>query len=309
MLTLLNSPYFYIAVGLVILSALFWIGYLWLFFLDLKKAKLLSAGPSSDYATIDGVKIHYQILGAGRPLVFLHGIGASVFTWRFVLPLLAMNFQVVLVDLPGFGRSSKDHKRTYDLDEQALILKKFIETLGLQNVGLVGSSMGGAIALWMCKLFPDTFTDVAVLAPAVSSQLMPLELAKLSHLVLPQASLLINKTLIRSIIKNIVTRPELVTDEMIRNYQRPFIEEPNAIRTFILATNILRDTRLPKELNTLKANILIIYGAKDKLVPRAVIQQLQNVLPHATYVEHEFAGHHPMEDEPQWLSEKLSEFF
>lgn len=267
------------------------------------------AGPSSDFKTIDGVTIHYQILGTGRTLLLLHGIGASVYTWRLLLPFLAKTFQVVAVDIPGFGRSSKDPKRDHGLDEQSLIIKKFVDDMGFKNVGLIGSSMGGAIALWMCKVFPTQFKDVAVLAPAVSSQLLPIELARLSSLFWPTASLLINKTLIKSMIKKVISRHDIITDEVVRQYQRPYIEEPKTINTFIRATKIISDSRLPAELASIEARVLIVYGAQDKMIPRAVMKQLHSVLPNAEYVEHESAGHHSMEDEPEWLAEKLSDFF
>lgn len=302
----LNSPYFYIGLGF---AGLLFSVFLWYYMQQIKQAKDLAIGPSSQFQLINNITIHYQIMGKGQPLLLLHGIAANTFTWRLLAPLLARHYQVIVVDIPGFGRSTKDPKRTHGLDEQAEVLTQFCNDLGLKNIGLIGSSMGGAIALWMAKLHPEKFKKIAVLAPAVSSQMLPVELARLSGLFHSTASLLVTKTLVRSIIKLVVTNHKLITDEVVRQYQRPFIEEPKTVKTFFRATSIISDTRLPHELASIKAEILIIYGAKDKMVPKVVMNQLREVLPNAKYIEHETAGHHPMEDEPEWLSAKLREYF
>lgn len=302
----LSQPYVLIALGIVLV---FFAIYLVLFILDRRRAKYLELAPSSHFHELkSGVRVHYQSLGVGKPLILLHGLGASSFTWRIVIPLLAQRFRVIAIDLPGFGRSSKDPNRDYGLDNQAQTLIQFLEEIGIKKAVLVGSSMGGAIGLWMAKKAPEKFEKIIVMAPAVSSQLMPVELARLSNLFLPTTTLLMSKTLIRTILKRVLSKHELITDEIVRHYQRPYIEEPKSINTFIKATSILSDSRLPHELSDIESEILILYGAKDRLVPKAVMDQLRKVLPKAQYIEHKTAGHHPMEDEPEWVCEKLEEF-
>src|SRR5437868_1346381 len=110
-----NSPYFYFAVGCLCFSFGY---YLWLYLQDRKMAKRLLVGPRASDITIDGVKIHYESLGEGRPIVCLHGIGASVFVWRLLTPLLARRYKVITLDLPGFGRSDKSPSRSHGLDAQ-----------------------------------------------------------------------------------------------------------------------------------------------------------------------------------------------
>src|SRR5689334_15561788 len=81
--------------------------------------------PDSLFIEVDGVKVHYVQAGTGKDLVLLHGIGASVFIWRFLFPLLQDRYRVTAVDLPGFGRSAKSSSRDYGLDSQAAIVARF----------------------------------------------------------------------------------------------------------------------------------------------------------------------------------------
>lgn len=241
--------------------------------------------------------------------MFLHGIGASTYTWRFLPPLLADKFTLTFVDIPGFGRSSKVPERDHGLDEQAKTLSLFLTQIGIDKADLVGSSMGGAIALWMARTEHERFNKVAVIAPAASSLLLPLDIARLSSLALPTTQLFLNKHFFKTTLKRVFARHDLITDEVIRNYQRPYLEDAKSLQTFIRATSILSDSRLPNELGIVKSDVLILYGAKDKLVPKKVIDLLRKALPTARYVEHPTAGHHPQEDDPEWLAKELRHFF
>lgn len=283
--------------------------YLVLFIRERKLVRALTAGLSSKYQQIEGLHIHYQQIGSGPNLVFLHGIGASSYTWRLLPPLLASHFTLTFVDIPGFGLSSKRPERDHGLDEQARLLSVFLSTVGIEKAGLVGSSMGGAIALWMSKLEPKRFEKVAVIAPAVNSALLPFELARLARLMLPTTQFFLNRSFFKATLKRVFTKHDLITDEVIRNYQRPYLEDAKAIQTFVRATKVLSDSRLPTELASIKTQVLILYGARDKLVPKRVMDTLRTLLPHAHYVEHEHAGHHPQEDEPEWLAQELIRFF
>jgi len=82
------------------------------------------------------------------PIIFLHGFGASIETWRDVLPLLLTPPRsVCLVDLKGFGQSSKPRDGAYSLEEQADLIISMLESRKLSGVTLVGHSYGGAVAL------------------------------------------------------------------------------------------------------------------------------------------------------------------
>jgi pimeloyl-ACP methyl ester carboxylesterase len=96
----------------------------------------------------DDVDVRYLHGGDGPPLVFLHGIGldAAAVSWRHALPALADEFSVYALDLPGHGESD-GIDRTYTTDYYVDVLAAFLEAAEIRGAGLVGISMGGAVAL------------------------------------------------------------------------------------------------------------------------------------------------------------------
>lgn len=81
-------------------------------------------------------------------LLFLHGFGNTSDEWRSVVSILGSDYQSVLIDLPGFGRSdTPDDSQYYSQDFLAELILRFIAALKLTNVVLIGYSMGGRLAL------------------------------------------------------------------------------------------------------------------------------------------------------------------
>lgn len=99
------------------------------------------------YMIIDNLSIRYRTLGRGiKTLLLIHGLGASLEHWYRLVPLLAEEFKLIILDLPGAGRSDKP-KRNYSLDFYTEVLEQFIDQLNLKDIVLVGHSFGGGVAL------------------------------------------------------------------------------------------------------------------------------------------------------------------
>ena len=98
--------------------------------------------------------VHYEVLGRGRPLVFLHGWVGS---WRYWIPVMqaaSISFRAYALDLWGFGDSAKKASR-YSLDQQIYLLDGFLDSLGIGRVALVGHGLGAMVALQYALLHPD----------------------------------------------------------------------------------------------------------------------------------------------------------
>ena len=88
-------------------------------------------------------KLRYFEIGAGKPVLFLHGGGLSAMAYEKVLNLLAEKYLVVAPDLPCFGESTCPD----DTDEYFEIMDRFIKHLGFEKMAVIGHSIGGVIAL------------------------------------------------------------------------------------------------------------------------------------------------------------------
>lgn len=272
-----------------------------------EKPSVLELVPKSYFVEVDGLKIHYTQAGSGPDIVLLHGIGASVYVWRFLFPLLQTQARVTAIDLPGFGKSTKDATRDHGLDSQCERVARALTAIGISNATLVGSSMGGAIALWMAKRDPARFRRVVAIGPATDPRLVPV----LADSAGSMASVLwrfLNRHSMRFILSRVVSRGELITDECIDHYLEPFRDGADSLKTFWAALALLSDKRLPDELSGLEAEVLVLYGECDKMVPRASIDRLLKILPQAKFESHPEGGHHVMEDEPEWSAEHILSF-
>ncbi len=97
---------------------------------------------------VDGVSIAWGEMGSGYPLVLLHGLYDSHRTWRRVAPLLAMNFRVLMPDLPGHGLSGRPDA-PYTLEWHAGMVAAWMEAIGVQTAHVCGHSYGGGVAQWL----------------------------------------------------------------------------------------------------------------------------------------------------------------
>ncbi len=265
--------------------------------------------PFEDFKTLElsvgDLKIRYHQSGQGPHLLLLHGIGANLYCWRETVPLLHQNFTTTAIDLPGFGRSSKPNGG-YGLDEQSERLVQILDALGIRESYIVGNSMGGNIALWFALKNPDRVKGLGLIAPATSARLIP-PLDKLAFLSGPASWLLSRQAMqwahARTVAKARVERDRV--DETFSTYGR----QPSAVKSFMLAAAAIRDPRLISSLENFKTKVLILWGSNDKLVSRKVIDSLESALPKASTVIHVGGGHHLQEDYPDWVSQKLTEFF
>jgi len=97
--------------------------------------------------------VHYEVLGRGRPVIFLHGWVGS---WRYWIPAMqtaAMSFRAYALDLWGFGDTAHDPER-YSLVQQAALLEHFMQEMGIAKVALIGHGLGGLISLQFLQRLP-----------------------------------------------------------------------------------------------------------------------------------------------------------
>ena len=122
--------------------------------------------PVGKFVEIDGNRIHYVDVGEGRPIVFLHGLGAQLHHFRHTLfGHFGPGYRLIALDRPGSGYSVRANGATGRLPEQAALVRRFIEKLGLERPLVVGHSLGGAITLTLAVEHPEAISGIALLAP------------------------------------------------------------------------------------------------------------------------------------------------
>ncbi|HAA10883.1 MAG TPA: alpha/beta hydrolase [Cytophagales bacterium] len=113
----------------------------------------------------DGYKMAYIDIGQGPPVLFIHGLASYLRSWEPNLHYLSNQYRCLAVDLPGFGRSDLGLSQG-KLSEIAKKLVDFLDYLELDQVSLLGHSMGGQTAIWASLLEPERIKNLILVAPA-----------------------------------------------------------------------------------------------------------------------------------------------
>src|ERR1700709_320079 len=106
------------------------------------------------YKRVHGYRRAFRIAGSGRPLLLLHGIGASSQTWSGVMPLLASRYTVIAPDLLGHGLSDKP-RADYAISAYACGMRDLLGVLDIESATIVGHSLGGGVAMQFAYQFPE----------------------------------------------------------------------------------------------------------------------------------------------------------
>jgi pimeloyl-ACP methyl ester carboxylesterase len=152
-------------VGAVFLAAALVVGYFALATRRIAARAERLVPPSGKFIDVGGNRIHYVETGEGRPIVFVHGLGGPLHHFRHPMFPMLPGYRLVALDRPGSGYSVRAPGATARLPEQAEVVTKFIEKLGLEKPLLVGHSLGGAVALTVALNHPNTISGVIALAP------------------------------------------------------------------------------------------------------------------------------------------------
>lgn len=230
--------------------------------------------------SLHGYQLHHKVVGRGSPLVLVHGFGVSGHVWQRVLPYLAQQHRVFVVDLPGYGRSTYRETRTaWRLHEMAPLLAVWLQHIHLSSVHLVGHSMGGAIAIHLAAHFP-TLVKSLTLVDAAGIPFRSTFPALVTHSA-------------HSFVQPGNGRYPLA---LIRDVLRP------RLRLFWQGAVQMVDCDFRAEIATLTLPVLIIWGEQDILVPISLGYELRDALPHALFVSIPNSGHRPMLAHPALLS-------
>ena len=132
----------------------------------------MAGGPRTGYAPVNGLEMYYEVHGAGRPLLLLHGAYMTVDTLGPMLPGLAESRQVIAVELQGHGHTADiDRPITYEqmADDAAALLAH----LGVERADVAGYSMGGGVALQLAMRHPGVVRRLVVASASYRLDGMP----------------------------------------------------------------------------------------------------------------------------------------
>ena len=104
---------------------------------------------------LDQAIVHYEALGRGRPIVFLHGWVGSWRYWISSMQVASTSFRAYALDLFGYGDTSHDD-RSYSLDKQAALVSRFLDEMGIGKIAIVGHGLGALVGFYFAAQQPGS---------------------------------------------------------------------------------------------------------------------------------------------------------
>jgi pimeloyl-ACP methyl ester carboxylesterase len=120
---------------------------------------------TSNYAEVNGVKLHYLDTGSGPVLLCLHGTSMTAHCWGHLAASLRDSFRVIALDMRGHGRSDRP-ATSYTVAEMAGDVAALLRQLGLKDVTIIGSSVGTQVAVSVAASNPDLIAGLILSDPS-----------------------------------------------------------------------------------------------------------------------------------------------
>ncbi|MEM1124707.1 MAG: alpha/beta hydrolase [Bacteroidota bacterium] len=223
----------------------------------------------SKFVEVDGMDVHYQRVGQGHPIVLLHGFGGQVWNWRNWLPTLKKKFEVIAVDLPGFGLTGPHPEGIYSTERSIEFLDQFLGKIGVDSFHLAGNSMGGGIAWQYTLAHPDKVKKLILLNAAGYPKKTKKTIAGFKVLQYPIFYPLITKITPRSIIKKSLqgtyVDQSFANEKEVELYMDMLRREGN--RQVLIDRTKTRRTDKSHLIKNITHPTLIIWGDQDGVIP------------------------------------------
>lgn len=234
---------------------------------------------------IDQQVVHYEVLGRGRPLIFLHGWVGS---WRYWIPAMqaaSMAYRAYALDLWGFGDTAK-YQPNYYLNKQIQLIDGFLYEMGIGRVALVGHGLGAVVAMLYALRNPDVVDRVMAVSYPLDETCVNARLRSAGPPELAEWLLL----------KDPTTEPVLTDAPKT---------DPQAIAASLAGLSM---TEAKEASRSLTNSCLLVNGQNDLAITPPDLNEVISLPENTHAVAFEQSGHFPMLDEASKFNRLLVDF-
>lgn len=260
--------------------------------------------------TPHGIEWFYESAGEGeRRILFIHGWGVDHRIWRQQIKYFQRQARVLAVDLPGHGRSTFVRG---SLTEMAQGLRDVLVHTSFAPCHVVGSSLGGLLALKFYELFPGAFRKMTFVgsAPKFSrSEDYPYSLDVPRIRKLAEQVQTRYPGIVEVFFRSLFTREERATRRYLwlQKFRSRDLERPhqNALLDYL---EILEKEDLRHVLPGVSLPMQFINGTGDEICTPATVEYIRTIAPQARYDHFERCGHFPFLTQPHLFNSVLADF-
>ncbi len=244
------------------------------------------------YIKVGGIDIRYLTGGHGSPLLILHGGTDGAKPWTKTISELAKKYTVYIPDLPGWGQSQPlNRKGDYFIPELVEFVDRFCQNVGLNSFYLMGHSMGGAMALTYTLKFPRKVNKLIL----VSSLCLGKEIARWVNILGTAKISRAVGVAIHGVLKGV----KLFVDYALAPALSPVLTlrfaNPLSVVSMSIGSKVTNGkeqiTVLSDHLSEVKVPTLVIWGAKDIVIPASHAYEAAKLIPNCQVKVFKDAGH------------------
>jgi len=274
--------------------------------------------PEDQYVEVNGLKIRYWQVGErGEKLLLVHGIGGCVEYWHKNVFELGKKYQVIVVDLPGFGKSDKP-KADYTLDYYSDFLAAFCKAKAWQDIILLGHSLGGGVSLRFAIKHRPLLKKLVLIDAVGFSRQVIIFFRLMALPVIGRLFLKLSKKMFAIAFRSNVYDASAISNDLI-DVVYPLTQDPKTIDT--MRRIVKRNTNLLgikhsmlkliwdhlAELEDLPT--LVFWGMQDRLLlTKRHVPEVKAKLPSAQLHLLDKCGHIPYTEHPKEFREVLTGF-
>jgi pimeloyl-ACP methyl ester carboxylesterase len=225
--------------------------------------------PQGSYASVDGLRMYYEVHGAGRPLVLLHGGGSTVqTTFGKLLPSLAKTHRIVGPEQQGHGHTA-DIDRPFSFEQMADDTAALVQQLGIKEADFFGFSNGGRVAMLVAIRHPSLVRRLIIASSFYKRGGLPPQFWDGMEHATPEGM------------------PPVLRDAYLAASPKP------DLTLFVAKTKAMmlgfKDLR-PEDLRAIQARTLFMTGDADVMPPEHAMEMFR-LLPHAQLAMFPGSGH------------------
>jgi pimeloyl-ACP methyl ester carboxylesterase len=269
------------------------------------------ATPPSQFVEIDGVRMHYRDEGEGPVVVLLHANYSSLFMWEPWVVALRERYRVIRLDLPAHGLTGPEPSGNYTLERIQQLFEKFVDEKGLERFTVVGTSIGGTVAMRYTADHSDRIERLVLISPGsleprVRGRTTPANVPKAADLL----GYILPKSFTRFMLTNDYGDPERVTDAVVDEWYEMWMREGNRLAML----NLLRQYvsgGVEDKIRAVSVPVLLIWGEKNKRVPLALAYETKDLLVNSPEVRLEVLpgiGHMLVQEAPEASSQLIRRY-
>ena len=236
-----------------------------------KYAEIEITASTPNGKSTEAFQMHYYELGEGSPVILIHGIGQSLFTWRYNINALASaGYRVIALDLPGFGYSDKPDM-DYGIADMSASIEAFVNALKIEKADYVAFSTGALYLLDFIYNNPERAGRITLVSPGIPNDGYPSLIKRINSFMSRMGLFNITENYISNVLENCFFDKTFITKDVIREYYKPYKNKYTKLALMASLQNYDFPNYMQK-LNDIRKLCLILWSNNDQFNSSEIVE-------------------------------------